>query len=146
MATKHLAILKAKPGELEAISEMKRSAARTLLPLFEVTKIGASIREAVRFKDSPDLTQAYLDETAERIAKVWKGRPALADAFHWAPDSATASGDHIIPYLYGKLESLGVPVVPVFGYDRWDSRAYRVAMKDLGLGEHGWCLRFDSHA
>jgi hypothetical protein len=146
MATKYLSILKAKAGEFEAVSELRKAHAKLLLPLFEVCRITESISKAVRFKGKA-LTQAYLDETAERMAAVWKGRKALVDAYQWAPHAMTESNEHVLPYIYGKLSALGVDVVPVLGYDRWGSKAYRLAMQGLDISNDTvCCLRLDSNA
>ncbi len=52
MATKYLSILKAKPGEFEAVSEsLRKSHAKLLLPLFEVCRITEAVRKAARFKE-----------------------------------------------------------------------------------------------
>lgn len=147
MTASYLSIYKAKPGELEAIANAKKAHKRRVLPLFEICKIGKSVRTAARFKNCPELTRAYLDETAERIAEVWAGREALVDAFQWAADSLIETGEHVLPYIYSKLQSLNVNVIPVIGYDRWDSRAYRLAAQGIEVPDDGYCcLRLDSHA
>lgn len=118
-----------------------------MLPLFEVGRITESVSQAARFKDSSALTCAYLDETAERIAEVRKGRSALVDAYQWPADSTTETGEHVLPYIYAKLQLLGVDVIPVIGYDRWDSQPYKLAMQNLEVsGDRYCCLRLDSHA
>jgi hypothetical protein len=147
MTPNYLAIYKAKPGEFQAIAESKKIHLRRTLPLFEVCRIGKSILQAKRFKDSKALTCDYLDEVAQQIADVRKGEFALVDAFQWKPDAATETGEHVLPYIYSQLDGLGVKVVPVIGYDRWDSPSYRLAMQGVELGDGSYyCLRLDSHA
>ena len=147
MSANYIPILKAKPGEFQAISHATKSHSRKMLPLFEISRIGESVRKRVRFKNASALTCAYLDEIAEQIADVWEGRAALVDAFQWRADSITESGEHVLPYIYSKLQSYGVDVIPVIGYDRWDSQAYRLAMQGLEVSaNHYCCLRLDSHA
>jgi hypothetical protein len=143
MAASYLPIYKAKKGELQALAQTDPRLKKQVLPLFEVCRIGKNVREAKRFKDCP-LVRAYLDETAERIADVWKGRSAMVDAFQWSPESVTETGEHILPYIYSRLAALQVDVIPVIGYDRWDSPVYRLAME--GLDAEFYCLRLDSHA
>src|SRR5690606_13641037 len=42
---------------------------------------------------------------------------------------------------------MDVNVVPVVGYDRWDSTTYRIAMQGVEVSEDGYyCMRLDSHA
>ncbi|MBK8972362.1 MAG: beta family protein [Hahellaceae bacterium] len=147
MAANYLPIYKAKPGELEACANAKKMHDRRMLPLFEVCRIGKSIRNAARFKGSNALTCAYLDEVAQQIADVRKGRMVLIDAYQWNPDSLTETGEHVLPYIYSRLESLGVSVIPVIGYDRWESPVYRIAMQGVEISTEGYfCLRLDSHA
>lgn len=147
MTVNYLAIYKAKPGELEALAKTKKVHAAQVLPLLEICRIGKSVRTAARFKNSSALICDYLTETAERIAQVRKGQWTLVDAFQWNPDTVTETGEHILPYVYNKLESLGVPVVPVIGYDRWDSKVYRLAMQGIEASDDKYyCLRLDSHA
>ncbi|MFA6917171.1 MAG: beta family protein [Parachlamydiales bacterium] len=147
MSANYLPVIKAKLGELKALSNAKKSHLRKMLPLFEVGRIGESIRNAARFKDSDALTCDYLDEIAEKIAEVRVGQSALVDAFQWPADATTETGEHVLPYVYEKLESLGVDVIPVVGYDRWDSQPYRLALQGLDLSDDKYfCLRLDSHA
>lgn len=147
MTANYLPIYKAKSGEFQAIANAKKIHIRRTLPLFEVCRIGDSVRKAARFKDSHALICAYLDETAQRIAEICSGRSVLVDAFQWLPDSTTETGEHVISYIYSQLESWGVNVVPVIGYDRWDSSTYRIALQGIEVSGDGYyCMRLDSHA
>ena len=147
MSPTYFPILKAKPGEFEAISHLKRREANRTLPLFEVSRLGEKMLTAARFRELDAVTCAYLDEIAQNIAEVWTGRSALVDAFQWPADSTTETGEHILPYINSKLKSYGVDMVSVVGYDRWDSKPYRLAMQGMGTGRDGfYCLRLDSHA
>lgn len=147
MKAKYLPIFKAKAGEFKAIANATASQARCMLPLFEVSRIGKSVREAKRFKGCKELTCAYLDEVAEDIAKIRTGKTALIDAFQWAADACTETGEHVIPYIHAQLQAHGVETVPVIGYDRWDSHSYQEAIQNIKLASSGYyCLRLDSHA
>ncbi|HHT8992542.1 TPA: beta family protein [Burkholderia cenocepacia] len=147
MIANYIPIYKAKQGELKAVANAKKTHDRRMLPLFEVCRIGKSVREAKRFKGCAALTCAYLDEVADQIANVRKGKSAMVDAFQWKADSTTETGEHILPYVYSRLEALGVSVIPVIGYDRWDSDVYRLSMLNLELkADRYYCLRLDSHA
>ncbi|CAG9932745.1 beta family protein [Candidatus Nitrotoga arctica] len=143
----YLPILKAKPGEFEAISQLSKRTADKTLPFFEISRMGEKIREAKRFKNSDAVTCKYLDEIAQKISDVWSGRAALIDAYQWPAHSTTESGEHILTYIYAELKSLGVDVIPVIGYDRWDSKPYRLAMQGCKVDKDDYvCLRLDSHA
>jgi len=147
MAPQYLPILKAKPGELKALANSKTSVSAKILPLFDVGRLSERTRLAKRFSETSAVTCAYLDEVAESIAVVRKGANALVDAYQWPPNSTTEPGEHVISYIYGKLASLGVKMIPVIGYDRWDSTQYRLAMQQLEVSpEDYYCLRLDSHA
>lgn len=147
MTIKYLPIFKAKRGEFQAVANAKMAHARGMLPLFEVSRMGEKLRNAARFKDRGAVTCAYLDEIVQRIAQVREGKEVLVDAFQWPAESTTETGEHILTYIYSRLQSLGVGVVPVIGYDRWDSHSYRIAMQGVELSADGYCcLRLDSHA
>lgn len=147
MTINYLPIYKAKPGEFKAIANARKTHAGKMLPLFEVSRIGDSVRRAARFKNSDAIVCAYLDEIAQRIATIREGKDVLVDAFHWKPDATTETGEHVLSYIYSKLTVSGVNVIPVIGYDRWDSPAYRIAIQGVEVSENGYyCLRLDSHA
>ncbi len=144
MAVNYLSILKTKRGEFTALSYLENDQKKRLLPLFDLTKPSKSV---ARFEGCFDITQAYVDETAEKIAEVWGSRAALVDAMRWPADQALKSGVHLISYFYERLTTLGVKVIPVLGYDRWESDVYRDAMGSLELDAGGQvCLRLDTHA
>jgi hypothetical protein len=71
----------------------------------------------------------------------------MLDVFHWSPNATTETGEHVVPYLISHVEALGVPVIPVVGYDRWESPAYRLALTSLDLpADRLYCLRLDPTA
>ena len=147
MTVSYLPIYKAKLGEFQALSETKKALKAKVLPLFEVCRIGKNVQKAARFKNSKAPICDYLGEVASGIAEVCGGQAALVDAFQWHPDTVTETGEHVLPYIYARLEALDVRVVPVIGYDRWDSKVYRLAMQGLEVPEDRYyCLRLDSHA
>lgn len=147
MMPTYVPVLKAMKSEAEALGHVPDMLARKILPLFEVSRIGKSITNAKRFEGCITLREAYLDEVSNRIATVWHGRLAMVDAYQWSPDTTVESGEHFISYIYSKLESMGVHVVPVIGYDRWDNDAYRLAMQALVVpSDRHYCLRFDTNA
>jgi hypothetical protein len=115
-----------------------------MLPLFDLSRMGKSV---ARFKNSPDMTQAYIDETAGKISDVWQGRAALFDAMRWDANSTLRSGEHVLTYLHRRLIRQGVHATPVLGYDRWESPEYRDAIAAMELPEDpSVCLRLESEA
>ena len=144
MVANYLFIAKTKQGELAALSNARGRHKDLTLPLFDLSRMGTSLK---RFKDARDVTQAYVNETAVEIAKVWKGRKALMDAMRWPVDSTLRSGEHVLTYFYRRLIALGVNVTPVLGYDRWESGHYRDAIAAMELPDDPQvCLRLDSEA
>lgn len=147
MIENYLPIFKAKKGEFEALGFASKSQNAKILPLFEISKIGKLITGAKRFSYSTDLTADYLNELAEKIAISRNGLPAMVDSYQWSPDAHTTSGEHIMSYLNNRLKQLGVIPIPIIGYDRWESNAYKMAMQSLQLAKDSfYCLRLDSHA
>ncbi|WP_157979359.1 beta family protein [Rhodoferax ferrireducens] len=147
MLPKYIPLLKAMNSESIALANIDPVHAKKMLPLFEVPRIGPNILEAKRFVGCPTPTTAYLDEVTNRIAKVWSGRTAMVDAYQWPADATVESGEHVLPYLFTRLQALGVDVVPVIGYDRWENPTYSLAMQGLELpGTPYYCLRLDAQA
>lgn len=147
MATQVLSILKAKQGEIEALGHTSDKNAASFLPLFDICPITNKMRERKVYQKAPAPTELYLTNVANDIASVWKGRTALFDPYRWLANAVTESGQHVIPFMQNKLQSLGVHVHATVGYDRWDSPDYQFAMKALGLGSNSYfCLRLDSNA
>ncbi len=146
MIPNYIPILKALGSEAVAVQRLDPGHAEKMLPLFEVPRIGLNISEGKRFIGLP-LKTAYLDEIIGRISTIWPGRSAMVDVYHWAADATIESGEHVIPYIYNRLLSLGTDVVPVVGYDRWENQQYSLALEGLNLdGFAHCCLRLDSHA
>lgn len=143
----YVPILKAMKSEAEALTHAKPSDLKGVTPLFEITKINDQIRNAARFKNVADITQSYLDEVTDRINTVWNGRPAMIDNFHWDPKATISTGEHVLDYALNRLESLGVSVIPVIGYDRWGFTEYKVALQNLDLSKVPYfCLRLEDIA
>lgn len=140
-------ILKTLPAEFKALKELSRSNVRKLLPLFEVPRISQSVLKRKCYENCASITTTYLNDIAKSLISTWGNRAAMLDAFHWSPDATTEAGENVLAYLYSHLEEHGLPVVPVVGYDRWESPAYRLAMSSLDLpADRLYCLRLDPTA
>ena len=147
MTPTYIPLLKALKSEFESVSKMDKTQRNKTRPLFEIPRIGKNIIEAKRFEGSNALTTDYIDEVTSGIAGVWGGRYAMIDAYHWAADSTVEGGEHVMSYIYGRLEAMNVRVIPVIGYDRWDNDAYRLAMQGIDVPNgRPYCLRLDTHA
>lgn len=143
MLAHYLSILKTRDGEFTALAQLEDADKDHLAVFFELSKIGKSTE---RFASRPDITRAYIDEVSQQIAEVWQGRTAFVDATRWPADATIKTGEHVVTYCCQRLEALGVGVIPVLGYDRWESMAYREALQSLELNRGLVCLRLDTHA
>lgn len=147
MAKSYIPIYRAKSGEFQALSNASKDHAKRTLPLFEISRITKKTSELKKYQGCLALTCTYLTEIAENIAKVRNGYSAMVDISQWDPASLTETGEHILPYLYSLLNKLGVHVVPVIGFDSWESPIYRVAMQSIEVPDNRYvCIRLDSHA
>lgn len=144
MAANYLYIAKTKRGEFDALAKTRRSHKDRLLPLFDLSRMGNSLK---RFKSQADVPRAFIDETVMEIAQVWAGRKALIDSMRWPVNATLKSGEHVLSYFYHRLTEFGVIATPVLGYDRWDGDQYREAIQKLELPANcPVCLRLDSEA
>ena len=147
MSVAHTAILKANEGELKALANLDDSTFLRLLPLLEVGPLTDAVRgrRYMLANQAPNLT--YLDRKLGRVGPVLVGRTTMVDGFQWAPDARVESGSHVIAYMISKLRSLGISVIPVVGYDRWESTEYRQGLKSVPPRDDGrFCIRFDTTA
>lgn len=147
MTPTYVPLLKALKSEFQAVAEMSKKDMQRSLPLFEVSRIGTNILEAKRFESCSEIKTAYLNEVCSGISEVWAGRLAMVDAYHWAADATIENGEHIIPYIYSTLTTMGVSIIPVIGYDRWEDNSYRLALQSYNVAPDGsYCLRLDTTA
>lgn len=136
----YVPILRAKAGEFVALKNLSNRAKSGILPLLDVPANTSKAKV-------PKTDSEHLASVIESISSIWKNRPLILDAFSWSPSASTEEGEHIIPYLQSTLETKGVEVSPVIGYDRWDDLDYQAAISEIVLpqGRH-FCLRLDDDA
>lgn len=145
MDTKYVPILRAMKGDAEAINRAKPVLLGRVLPLFDVPKPGD--RGKQRANRPQKSTAAVLDNAIKVVASV-RGVPGvMVDAFQWLPGDTTEDGEHVVEYFVSGLRSSGMRVIPVIGYDRWESPPYQAALQRV-IDEDGQlvCVRFDSEA
>lgn len=140
MAPTYIPVLKAKPGELQALENMTSTQLRRVVPLLDISRMGERTKLQKRYAKSSAITAAYLDDVAEGIAAKFAGRRVMVDAFQWKPGAHTETGEHVIAFTHARLQERGVKTIPVLGYDRWDSPAYRNAMKSIKVRAGGFCV------
>lgn len=138
----YVPMLRARKGEFDALSNLSKKACRQILPLLDLPKI-----KIAKLGKTTKSVEEHLQTVTEQIAKAWPEKPIFLDAFAWPANAHTNEGEHILPYAQNLLETLGIPVNPVIGYDRWDAPEYRLAVGQMVLqdGRH-FCLRLDTDA
>ena len=143
MNTTYYPILKALTAEFIALEETKPNDANQLIPIFEIPKVPGR----KKYEKSPTPKAIFIEDTSEEIRKIWTGRHAMFDTFQWNPAETVENGEHVIPYTYNTLNSMGVYAVPVVGYDRWTEQDYRHALIDISRRHQGkFCIRLDHTA
>lgn len=142
-----VAVLKAKKGECTALKNLDDSTNSKILPLFEVGAMTAAILELKYISASTTPVMTYLNHVLDAVVGAWQGRPAMVDCYQWAHNARVENGDHVVAYAVSRLQADGVPVVPVIGYDRWESVEYRFGMSSIPVPRDGhYCLRLDHFA
>ncbi|WP_411753194.1 beta family protein [Serratia sp. (in: enterobacteria)] len=141
----YVPILKAKKGEFEALANLADSYAQRIYPFFDIGKITEATKKLVKFKNSSQIVKDYLDDTTEKIVSSCKSDNMFFDIFEWKTDSYVETGEHALSYLYRILCKSGMNIIPVIGFDRWDSEDYQNAVKAIDMPEDGlYCIRIDS--
>lgn len=139
----YIPILKALGAEFTALENTKPSNATNIIPLFEFPKVP----DRKKYQESSTPITDFIDDTSEEIGRLWDGKYAMFDAYHWSPTATNEQGEHIIPYVYHALELMGVQAVPVVGYDRWGILEYQMALQSIARKHKGkFCIRLDHTA
>lgn len=148
MTVHYVPILKAKKGEFDALAKTRGDVSRQLLPLFEIGQVSeASVQNLKYLRESRTPLLTCLERVASRASDVWRGRSAMIDGFYLDPAASVETGEHIISFMAGRLSAAGVRMIPVIGYDRWESSPYRLSLSDVVSRMPGQCcLRLDAQA
>lgn len=147
MLHSYMPIYKAKGAEIDALAHAKPQQSRRTLPLFEIPLITDKVRNLVKYRDVQAITCAYLNNIASDIASVRAGMDVMVDMPLWDPAAQAETGEHVLPYLYNRLKAQGVHIVPVIGFDSWESETYRIAMQNVSVrADDHICIRLDWHA
>jgi hypothetical protein len=148
MTLSHFAILKAKPGEGDALVNLDQRTASHVWPLFEVERLTERRLANVKFlRESPTPIITHIDKLLDDMSACWIGRTALVDGYDWAPNATVETGQHAIAYMVSSLRQGGVFVIPVVGYDRWENEEYRRGIESIPHARsERYCVRFDSAA
>ncbi len=144
---KHVVLLKAKKGELDALKNLDAATADRIIPLFDIGRIAEDVYARDYMKTSSTPIATYLDRVMNGILSAWPTRPAMIDMYQWKPDASIESGSHVLAYTVENLFARGLPVLPVIGYDRWQDPTYRMAITSIFQNKvRGCCIRLDSSA
>lgn len=150
MIPAYVPLIKALTSELEAVRVISAADALRIHPLFDICRIPTfnQYHKAPKwFLNSTAPTAEFIEHAVQKLAAAWSGRPAMVDAYFWAANATVENGEHVLGYAYRRLSKNGLKVIPVIGYERWDSAEYRAAMGALEYSEAPyWCLRLDVHA
>lgn len=149
MNNQYFPIVRAKAGEMDALTNLKKLDKASLercTPIFEITKLeGKSLETARKRTDTP--FEDYLDARAHNIAQIFRGKHVILDVSQWPIGFATEGGEQVLSYVCNSLNELGVIVCPVIGYDRWEAIEYRETIKSMVLPDNAFfCIRLDSLA
>jgi len=128
----YVPILKAKPGELTALAELKKFAAEKIVPWFDISPVNDDKLEKLSGQLFPPI-ESYLSGIAAEISTVWKGRQIFLDMPKWSTNAQTEGGEHVIPFLRNQLESFRVKTNLVVDYVRWDDPVYVNALRGARL-------------
>lgn len=129
----YVPILKAKKGEFDALTHLHERATNQVIPWFDVPPAPAN-----------EKSDAFLNKTAQGIAKVCAGKQIFMDLPRWATNAQTEGGEHVIPYFLNQLELLDVSVNPVVEYVSWDDPVYANAITSITLKtEQNFCIRLN---
>jgi hypothetical protein len=147
MLPRHITILKPKDGELLALKHLDGNTRSKVLPLFDVDRMPDPTKLPKYLQSSKAPVTTFIDRALDKVAPVWGGLPAMVDGYQWQADARTESGIHVIAHMITRLQTAGIPVIPVVGYDRWDNTEYRIAMRSIAIPKDGhYCLRLDKFA
>jgi hypothetical protein len=144
---KHIVILKAKEGEFNALKNLDASTSDRVIPFFDIGRITADTYARQYMQKSSAPISTYLDRVITGIYSAWPTRPAMIDMYQWKPDASVEGGSHVLAYVVDSLSKMGMPVLPVIGYDRWQDAVYRQSFIGILQGkDYNCCIRLDSTA
>lgn len=146
MNDQYFPVLKAKKGELDALSNLSQSVLARTTPIIELTKLGGRQLEAAQKRtDTP--FKDYIEKCSAEIAKAIPKKQVMLDIFQWPENFLIESGEHILNYAIDQLTEKGILPCPLIGYDRWETPEYKEAIKSIRLGkDQFFSIRLDSVA
>ncbi|HCP54672.1 MULTISPECIES: beta family protein [Pseudomonas] len=146
MNSQYFPILKAKQGELEALSKLSPNVLARTTPIIELAKLGGrQLETAIKRTNMP--YKEYVEKCSLAISKAIPTKQLIFDIFQWPANFTVETGEHILNYSMNQLVAQGVTPCPIIGYDRWDIVEYKEAIKSIKLVEgQFFSIRLDSVA
>lgn len=133
MNDQYFPVLKAKKGELDALSNLSQSVLARTTPIIELTKLGGRQLEAAQKRtDTP--SKIILKSAQPKLRKQFL-KQLMLDIFQWPENFLIESGEHILNYAIDQLTEKGILPCPLIGYDRWETPEYKEAIKSIRLGK-----------
>lgn len=132
MIPEYAPILKAKKGELDALKHLKSSSLSKIRPILEIGTLSEDRIAAVKkFKNSATPFARYLIDQAEQLAELPDGFCYSLDIRDWSTNATVESGEHVLSFLYRRLDDLGLEIHPALNYEFWIDPEYQSAFKNL---------------
>ena len=117
MNNQYFPILKAKKGELEALSKLSPSVLARTTPIIELAKLGGKqLETAIKRTNTP--FKEYVEKCSLAVSKATPKKQVMIDIFQWPANFTVETGEHILNYSIDQLAARGVIPCPIIGYDR----------------------------
>lgn len=136
----YVPILKAKKGELDALSDVAADVKAALTPLIEVPEIPWDFEEEAPLKT----IDKHIEKLAKKLTDAWHDvRPFFVDMPWWEHgDSLMADGSHPLQWLGDQCHAAGLHLIPVTGPAR-DAAYQHAAHAVVARHHHGLCIRIE---
>ncbi len=139
----YIPILKAKRGELGALSEFEESKKEFITPLIELTPLPLVIKKDGERRKTID---EHLIKLAPSIKKSWdSSSPLYLDTRVIQDDVIMDSGVHFLEHLYNEAMENSLNLIPVIDFERQDIYRQNLA-KIIKRDKNGVCLRLDTNS
>jgi hypothetical protein len=128
----YVPMLKAKQGELNALSHLKDGAQCLLKPFLDIPR-------------PTDVTgvDVYLKKVSGKIGQAWGGEDTFyVDLSDFPLQLRCGNGRHPLAVCHESLHEVGGKPIPVYGFDR-DDDYLRAICRLPELGRWGLCVRLD---
>ncbi|MDM3881696.1 hypothetical protein LU674_010670 [Pseudomonas alloputida] len=106
MNNQYFPILKAKKGELEALSKLSPSVLARTTPIIELAKLGGKqLETAIKRTNTP--FKEYVEKCSLAVSKATPKKQVIIDIFQWPANFTVETGEHILNYSIDQLAAQG---------------------------------------